>query len=66
MITIINRAFNNLSLLVNEGVAHDRLGNYTGAMSYFEKALVINPKNTAALTGKGRVRLVCLPSVPIW
>ena len=45
----------NLTILVNEGVAHDRQGNYTGVILSFDKALVINPKNITALTGKGGV-----------
>jgi hypothetical protein len=31
----------NLILLVKEGVAHGRVGNYTGAMDFFDKALAI-------------------------
>ena len=34
----------NLTMLVNKGVANDRLGNHTGAIEYYDKALSINPK----------------------
>ena len=29
------------------------MGNYTGAITYYDKALAIDPKNVLALTSKG-------------
>ncbi len=38
--------------LVHKGIALDILGNHTGAIAYYDKALAIDPKNVAALTSK--------------
>ena len=42
-----------VNALTNKAVALDRLGNYTGAILYIDKALAIQPNDTYALTGKG-------------
>jgi tetratricopeptide (TPR) repeat protein len=39
--------------LTDKGLALDDLGNYTGAIEYYDKALAINPKDVNALTDKG-------------
>jgi Flp pilus assembly protein TadD len=39
--------------LVDKGIALDSLGNYTGAIAYYDKVLSIDPKNVAALSNKG-------------
>ena len=39
--------------LYNKGVALDSLGNYTGAIEYYDKALAIDPADTLALNSKG-------------
>jgi tetratricopeptide (TPR) repeat protein len=39
--------------LDNKGVALNNLGNYTGAILYFDKALAIDPNYVSALNGKG-------------
>ncbi len=38
-----------------KGVSLDKLGNYTGAVLYYNKALAIDPKNTFALTNKDAI-----------
>ncbi|MGB8034605.1 MAG: tetratricopeptide repeat protein [Nitrososphaeraceae archaeon] len=42
-----------VNALVDKGLALDDLGNYTGAIAYYDKALAIDPKNVFALTFKG-------------
>ena len=39
--------------LVDKGIALDSLGNYTGAIAYYDKVLAIDPKDVDALTSKG-------------
>lgn len=39
--------------LVHKGIALDILGNHTGAIAYYDKALAIDPKDVRALTFKG-------------
>ena len=39
--------------LVNKGLALDDLGNHTGALQYFDKALAIQPNDIHALYDKG-------------
>jgi tetratricopeptide (TPR) repeat protein len=39
--------------LVNKGLALGILGNYTGALQYYDKALAIQPNNFDALYDKG-------------
>jgi hypothetical protein len=43
----------NSSLLVKEGIALGRLGNYTGAILYYDKALAIDSHDVNALYHKG-------------
>ena len=38
--------------LTNKGISLYNLGNYTGAIKYYDKALAIQPNNTCALTNK--------------
>jgi tetratricopeptide (TPR) repeat protein len=38
--------------LDNKGVALDKLGNHTGAISYFDQSLDINPSDINALNYK--------------
>ena len=42
-----------VNALTSKAVALDRLGNYTGAIEYIDKALAIQPNDTSALIGKG-------------
>jgi len=42
-----------VNTLTNQALALVRLGNYTGAIHYIDKALAIQPKDTYALIGKG-------------
>ncbi len=42
----------DVSTLVNEGDTLGNLGNYTGAIQYYDKALTIDPKYTMAYNGK--------------
>jgi tetratricopeptide (TPR) repeat protein len=39
------------------------LGNYRLAITYFDKALAINPKNVAALTGKKQALALPMPEL---
>jgi lipoprotein NlpI len=41
---------NDVDALNNKGVALNNLGNYTGAIEFYNKTLAIDPKNTFALT----------------
>jgi tetratricopeptide (TPR) repeat protein len=43
----------DIKALGHKGAALDNLGNYTGAMEYYDKALAGNPKYVFALDGKG-------------
>jgi tetratricopeptide (TPR) repeat protein len=43
---------NDTDALDNKAAALNNLGNYTGAILYYNKALAIDPKNTFALTNK--------------
>ena len=43
----------SLATLYNKGIDLYHLGNYTGALRYFDEILYINPKYIAALYGKG-------------
>jgi Flp pilus assembly protein TadD len=43
----------SLDTLYNKGLSLYHLGNYTGAIEYFDKALAINPHDVDALNGKG-------------
>jgi tetratricopeptide (TPR) repeat protein len=38
--------------LFNKGLTLDNLGNYTGALQYYDKALAINPNDANALINK--------------
>ena len=40
--------------LIDKGQALIHLGNHTGAITYFDKALAIDPKDEDALYYKGR------------
>ena len=42
-----------VNVLIEKGVALDNLGNYTGAIQYYDKALAIDPKDVNALDNKG-------------
>ena len=44
---------NNLFALNNKGLSTDELGNHTGAIYYYNKALAIDPNNLFALNNKG-------------
>jgi tetratricopeptide (TPR) repeat protein len=37
--------------LTNKGWAFDGLGNYTGAIEYYDKVLAIDPHNVGTLNG---------------
>jgi tetratricopeptide (TPR) repeat protein len=43
----------NVAALDNRGVAFYHLGNYSQAITYYDKALAIDPNNAVALTDKG-------------
>ena len=43
----------NVTTLINKGNALSRLGNYTQAIQYYDKALAIDPNNAIALYNKG-------------
>ena len=43
----------NESALSNKGIALDDLGNYNGAILYYDKALAINPGEADVLYNKG-------------
>jgi tetratricopeptide (TPR) repeat protein len=43
----------DFNALVNKGIALGNLGNDTGALQYFDKALAIQPNNFTALYNKG-------------
>ena len=43
----------NDTSVYNKGLALSDLGNYTGAIVYYDKALAINPHDVNALTHKG-------------
>src|SRR5215467_1138433 len=47
------KAENNVTISVKKGEALYDLGNYTGAILYYDKALAINPHNIDALNSKG-------------
>ncbi|MBV9175421.1 MAG: tetratricopeptide repeat protein, partial [Nitrososphaeraceae archaeon] len=42
-----------VSTLINKAAALNRLGNYTQAIQFYDKALAIDPNNEIALYGKG-------------
>jgi Flp pilus assembly protein TadD len=42
-----------VNALTNKALALGRLGNFTGAILYYDKALAIQPNDTYALIGKG-------------
>jgi len=44
---------NYYTALNNKGAALDNLGNYTGAILYYDKALTVNPKYEDALYNMG-------------
>ena len=43
----------NTTDLINQGKYLNNIGNYTEALAYFDKVLVVEPNNTEALHGKG-------------
>jgi tetratricopeptide (TPR) repeat protein len=43
----------NVYALYNKGLALDNLGNHTGAIEYYDKALAIDPHDVNALANKG-------------
>jgi tetratricopeptide (TPR) repeat protein len=43
----------NVKALTYKDSALDNLGNYTGAVQYFDKALAVDPHNAYALYDKG-------------
>jgi tetratricopeptide (TPR) repeat protein len=43
----------NVDVLTDKGIALNNIGNYTGAITYYDKALAIDPKNVDVLTDKG-------------
>ena len=47
-----HEALLNPSLLVEEGIAVGSLGNYTGAISYYDKALALEPNDMYTLKAK--------------
>jgi tetratricopeptide (TPR) repeat protein len=47
----------SLDTLYNKGLALYHLGNYTGAIEYFDRALVVDPNDKDALYYKGEVLL---------
>jgi len=53
-----NNSSSNVLALVQEGSALSNQGNYTRAISYFDKVLVIDPNNKDALYGKGDALII--------
>ena len=51
--TIEAQSNTNIYSLNEKGTVLDNLGNYTGAISYYDQALAINPEYINALTNKG-------------
>ena len=51
--TLLAQNTSNIYLLFNKGVTLDSLGNHTGAINYYDKALAINPNYINALDNKG-------------
>ena len=45
----------DVNALTNKGAALNGLGNHTGAIVYYDKALAIDPHNVLALNNKGVV-----------
>jgi lipoprotein NlpI len=43
----------NVDVLTDKGIALNNIGNYTGAITYYDKALAIDPKYIYAINDKG-------------
>ena len=50
---LVRNVSQEVNALVEKGIALGSLGNYTESITYFDKALAIDPKDVAALTDKG-------------
>jgi tetratricopeptide (TPR) repeat protein len=51
--TLAEKSSDNVSALINKGLALAHLGNYIQAIQYYDKALDIDPNNVDALYNKG-------------
>jgi tetratricopeptide (TPR) repeat protein len=58
---LVKNASPEVNALVDEGAFLNDLGNHTGAIQYYDKALAVDPNNVAALNNKGNA----LNSFPI-
>jgi tetratricopeptide (TPR) repeat protein len=50
---LVQNTSTEVNTLMEIGNALDGLGNYSGAIQYYDKALAINPKHISALNNKG-------------
>ena len=50
---LVRNASPEVNALNNKGLSLDNLGNYTGAIAYYDKVLAVDPNNVAALSNKG-------------
>ena len=51
--TLAKKSSDNVSALINKGLALDNLGNHIQAIQYYDKALAIDPNDVDALYNKG-------------
>ena len=50
---LVKNASQEVNALVDKGISPGALGNYTGAIAYYDKVLAVDPKAVDALNGKG-------------
>src|SRR5918993_3134905 len=52
-VSISNSASNNSVNMTNKGIEFNKIGKYNEAITFFDKALAIDPRNVVALNEKG-------------
>ena len=52
-VSISNSAPDDSEMMTNKGIELNKIGNYNESITYFDKALAIDPKNIVALNEKG-------------